>query len=58
MIRDLQAAGMSQAAIGDAIGKSQPWVSDFATGACKRMKWEDAEALRQLYEARIQKEAA
>ena len=58
MIRDLQDAGMTQTAIADAIGKSQPWVSEFATGACKRMKWEDAEALRQLHEARIQKEAA
>lgn len=58
MIHDLQAAGMTQVAIGESIGKSQPWVSDVLSGKCTRLKWEDAEALRRLHAERVQKEAA
>ncbi len=57
IIADLQKNGMSQAAIGAAIGKSQAWVSACSLGRYDDLKWKDGEALRKLH-AQHAKEAA
>lgn len=53
LITDLQAAGMSQAAIGLALGKSQGWVSAVLTGSYGDIKWNDGEALRRLHAEKV-----
>lgn len=49
LISDLQAAGMTQKAIGAALGKSQIWVSDVLRGRYDDLKWSDGEAMRRLH---------
>lgn len=53
LISELQAAKMSQAAIGDALGKSQAWVADVLKGRYDDLKWSDGEALRKLHAAKV-----
>jgi hypothetical protein len=53
IISELQAAGMSQAAIGAAIGKSQGWVSAVYAGVYSDVRWCDGEALRQLHAEKL-----
>ncbi len=53
LIEALQAVGMSQAAIGTAIGKSQAWVCAVAAGKYTDLKWSDGEALRALHAAKV-----
>lgn len=59
MVADLQAAGMSQAEIGAAIGdgKSQAWVSALSKGEYKDIKWTDAHALIALHAEKARKAA-
>lgn len=52
LITDLQTAGMTQKAIGAALGKSQIWVSDVLHGRYDDLKWGDGEALRKLHAER------
>jgi hypothetical protein len=47
-----QASGMSQGAIGAAVGRSQAWVADIMSGRYGDVRWRDGEALRQLHAAR------
>lgn len=49
LIADLQGASMSQSAIGDAIGKSQGWVSAVLRGDYDDLKWSDGQALIALH---------
>ena len=59
LIREIQAAtGMSQAAIGAAIGRSQAWVADVLSGRYKDLKSRDANALAALHAEKVGKEAA
>ena len=51
LIADLQAAGMTQAMIGAALGKSQAWVGDIVRGRYDDLKWADGQALRRLHES-------
>lgn len=53
LIIDLQAAGLSQQAIGKAIGKSQAWVADVVRGRYDDLKWGDGEALRRLHAEQV-----
>ncbi len=53
LISELQAAKMSQAAIGDALGKSQAWVADVLKGRYDDLKWSDGEALRKLHAVKV-----
>lgn len=53
LIADLQADGMSQAAIGDALGKSQAWVSAVLKGEYDDLKWSDGQALIALRSSRV-----
>jgi hypothetical protein len=48
IIEDLQAAGLSQTVIGEAIGKSQAWVCAVLKGQYADIKWSDGEALLKL----------
>ena len=54
LIADLQAAGWSQSGIGEALGKSQAWVSAAASGKYDDLKWTDGQALIALHTAVIQ----
>lgn len=49
IISELCACGFSQAAIGQAIGKSQGWVSAVYSGEYSDVRWRDGEALRRLH---------
>lgn len=49
LISDLQARGMSQAAIGAALNRSQTWVADIVRGRYRDIPWGEGEALRQLH---------
>ena len=51
IISELCAGGLSQAAIGQAIGKSQGWVSAVYLGEYSDVRWRDGEALRRLHAA-------
>lgn len=53
LISDLSAAGMSQTAIGSALGKSQAWVCALAAGQYADIKWSDGEALRRLHAEKL-----
>jgi hypothetical protein len=53
LITDLRSAGMSQAAIGAAIGKSQAWVCAVLAGQYADLKWSDGEALRRLHTEKL-----
>ena len=53
LIQDLRNAGMSQAEIGKALGKSQGWVSAVMAGGYADLKWGDGEALRCLHAAKV-----
>ena len=44
-----QAVGMSQSAIGAAVGRSQVWVADIMSGRYEDIRWRDGEALRRLH---------
>lgn len=44
---------MSQAAIGEALGKSQAWVSAVLKGQYDDLKWSDGEALRKLHAEKV-----
>lgn len=53
IISELRAAGMSQAAVGIAIGKSQGWVSAVFSGEYSDVRWADGEALRKLHAEKL-----
>lgn len=53
LIIDLQAAGLSQSAIGAELGKSQAWVCAVLAGQYADLKWSDGEALRKLHAAKV-----
>jgi hypothetical protein len=57
IIEEIQCAGMSQSAIGEAIGKSQAWVCDVLNGRYADLKWSDGEALRNLHKKKVGKPA-
>ena len=57
LISDLQAAGMSQSAIGDEIGKSQAWVSAVLKADYGDLKWSDGEALIALHRKHCRRRA-
>ena len=48
-IEEIQATGLTQAAIGAAIGKSQVWVSDFLRGRYKDIKSAEAKSIGELH---------
>jgi hypothetical protein len=48
-----QASGMSQAAIGLAVGRSQAWVADIVSGRYDDVRWRDGEALRKLHAEKL-----
>ncbi len=58
IIEDLQESGMTQAEIGEAIGKSQAWVCALAKGQYSDVRWSDGEALRKLHDARCKSRKA
>ena len=45
LISEIQSCGLSQAAIGAEIGKSQVWVADVIRGRYDDVKWTDGQAL-------------
>lgn len=53
LISDLQAAGMSQSAIGAELGKTQGWVSAALRGDYVDLKWSDGQALIALHHAKV-----
>lgn len=53
IIYELQATGISQAAIGAAVGKSQGWVSAVYAGEYSDVRWRDGEALRKLHAEKL-----
>ena len=53
LINQLREAGMSQADVGAAIGKSQAWVSAVLAGQYADLKWSDGEALRRLHAEKV-----
>lgn len=57
MIAELQEAGLSQAEIGEAIDRSQAWVSAFLRGEYSDIKMNQAQALRTLHAERTAKAA-
>lgn len=52
LIEDLQRGGLSQAAIGAQLGKSQGWVCAVLGGKYQDLTWSDGEALIQLHTER------
>jgi hypothetical protein len=58
LIEELQFVGMSQLAIGEALGKSQAWVCAVKDGQYKDLKWADGEALRALHAVKTRMEKA
>lgn len=53
LIADLAKAGVSQKAIGEAIGLSQPAVSDLARGRTQRIEWAAGQKLFELHRQHI-----
>lgn len=54
LIADLQAAGMSQTAIGESLGgKSQGWVSAVLRGDYGDIKWGDGQKLIALHSEKV-----
>ena len=53
LISDLRAKGMSQQAIGAALGKSQAWVCAVIAGQYADLKWADGEKLRALHAEKV-----
>ena len=49
LITEIQSYGMTQSAIGSAIGKSQTWVCDALSGRYKDIKSSDMAALMRLH---------
>lgn len=49
-IKEIQACGMSQSAIGAELGKSQAWVADVLRGRYEDLKWTDGQALIVLHQ--------
>jgi hypothetical protein len=52
LIAELQASGLTQAQIGEAMpepGKSQTWVADVLSGRYDDLKWTDGQALIALH---------
>jgi hypothetical protein len=49
LINELTSSGLSQAAIGAALGKSQAWVCAVSAGQYRDLKWGDGEKLRRLH---------
>jgi hypothetical protein len=52
LILEIQATGLSQAQIGEIIGKSQAWVSATSKGVYNDVRWADGQALIDLHGAR------
>lgn len=52
LLLDLRRAGLTQAEIGQAIGLSQPAVSDLVRGRTSTMQWEAGDALIALHAQR------
>ncbi len=53
LISEIRAAGLTQADIGIALGKSQVWVADVAAGRYADLKWSDGQALRRLHVEKV-----
>lgn len=51
LIAKLQASGLTQTQIGDALDKSQAWVADVAAGRYGDLKWADGNALIALHKS-------
>lgn len=49
LIAELQESGLSQVEIGEAISKSQAWVSACANGGYGDVRWADGQALIDLH---------
>lgn len=52
LILEIQATGLSQAQIGEIIGRSQAWVSATSKGIYNDVRWTDGQALIHLHSAR------
>lgn len=50
LISEIQQTGLSQAAIGSSIGRSQVWVADAIKGRYDDLRWKDGEALIALHQ--------
>lgn len=55
LIAELQASGLSQIEIGDALDKSQAWVSDALAGRYDDLKWADGQALIALHKHHVKR---
>lgn len=56
-IQDLIDAGMTQAAIGESIGLSQPSIADLLNGHTKSVRWEVGDKLIALHKIHLEKAA-
>lgn len=52
LILEIQATGLSQAQVGELIGKSQAWVSAISKGIYSDVRWTDGQALIHLHDER------
>ena len=57
LTKELQGSGLSQAAIADAVGKSQAWVSAVSSGQYNDLKWADGQALIELHKKSVKQAA-
>ncbi len=53
LIASLAEFGVTQKEIGEAVGLSQPAISDLARGRTTRVEWEAGEKLRAFYEQKL-----
>jgi len=58
IILELMESGLSQAQIGERIGRSQAWVSAVAQGKYQDVRWGDGDALMKLHTEARPKESA
>ena len=52
LILEIQATGLSQAQVGELVGKSQAWVSATSKGIYNDVRWADGQALIHLHAER------
>lgn len=48
-LKEIAATGLSQAQIGERLGKTQSWVSAAMKGLYADLKWNEGQAIRQLH---------
>lgn len=58
IILEIMDAGLTQVQIGEAIGKSQAWVSNLAKGHCRDVTYSDGVKLLDLHKSTTTQQAA